>query len=185
MECRTLLGKTYRPRRSIVAIRDRCDFTIDRIRGVRTDRFRYVRNQLTDRPYTQPNYKDVPARQRPGAVFHHIAVMKDLYAKGSLSPGQAWFWADHRPAEELYDHTTDKDETKNLASDPEFAAQLAYHRGLLDAWIEQTDDQGQYPEPFESLKATMQRWRERCVNPEYDAVKKRFPDLAKPREGRR
>ncbi|MEN8663166.1 MAG: hypothetical protein ACN4GF_11525 [Lentimonas sp.] len=41
----------------VIGVRDRCDFTIDRIRTVRTEGFRYIRNFLTDRPYMQSQYR--------------------------------------------------------------------------------------------------------------------------------
>ncbi|MFB6173868.1 MAG: sulfatase, partial [Halobacteriales archaeon] len=45
-------------REYVVAARDRCDYTIDRIRAVVTDRYKYIRNFMTDRPYLQPQYRD-------------------------------------------------------------------------------------------------------------------------------
>ena len=179
MECRPLLGEGYSPRDHVVGVRDRCDFTIDRIRTVRTDRYRYVRNGLTDRPYTQPTYKD-----GGGGVFAYVKVMKQLYAEGKLNPRQAWFMAPHRPAEELYDHATDPDETVNLAGDPKHRAELTRHRGLLDAWITKTGDQGQRGEDDAGLLAVLRQWRDRCVNPEYDALKKKHPELSGPKPGR-
>ncbi|MDX1701247.1 MAG: sulfatase, partial [Melioribacteraceae bacterium] len=42
----------------VIAARDRCDFTIDRIRTVISDRYQYIRNFMTDKPYMQSNYRD-------------------------------------------------------------------------------------------------------------------------------
>lgn len=179
MECRPLLGEGYSPRDHIIGVRDRCDFTIDRIRTVRTDRYRYVRNGLTDRPYTQPTYKD-----GRGGLFAYVEVMKQLYAEGKLDARQAWFMAPDRLKEELYDHAADPDETVNLASDPEHQAELVRHRHLLNAWIGKTGDKGQQREDEAGLLAVLRQWRDRCVNPEYDALKKKHPDLAKPKRGR-
>ena len=58
----------------VISTRDRCDFTIDRIRSVRSKRFKYIRNFLTDRPYAQPTYMDVD-----GVEF--VRVMRQLYAE--------------------------------------------------------------------------------------------------------
>ena len=87
--------------------------------------------------------------------------------------------AQHRPSEELYDHTTDPDETVNLAGDPKHADALARHRVILKTWIKQTDDQAQYGESEAGLKDVLKRWGAKCVNPEYDAVKKKYPELWK------
>jgi arylsulfatase A-like enzyme len=57
MEGRNLF--TDPPRDFVISTRDRCDFTIDRIRSVRTKNFKYIKNFMTDRPYTQPTYMDV------------------------------------------------------------------------------------------------------------------------------
>ena len=48
------------------------------------------------------------------------------------------------PAEELYDLKADPHEIKNLADskDPAHAAKLKELRGLLEKWIEDTNDQG-------------------------------------------
>ncbi len=39
----------------VIAARDRCDETIDRIRCVRTRRYKYIRNFMPERLYLQPN----------------------------------------------------------------------------------------------------------------------------------
>jgi N-sulfoglucosamine sulfohydrolase len=59
----------------IVAARDRCDETIDRIRCVRTKQFKYIRNFLPDRPYTQRNdYKERPVRNQQPRIFARISA---------------------------------------------------------------------------------------------------------------
>jgi len=59
MEARDILAKDYQPRQAIFAARDRCDETVDRLRAVRTQDFKYIRNYLNERPHLQPNaYKD-------------------------------------------------------------------------------------------------------------------------------
>jgi arylsulfatase A-like enzyme len=45
-----------------------------------------------------------------------------------------------RPAEELYDLTTDPNELHNLAADPIQAGRLATMRSDLDAWMKQQGD---------------------------------------------
>lgn len=123
----------------IVAARDRCDETEDRIRCVRTKKHKYIRNYFPDRPYTQPNkYKE---RSYPA-----LAVGKELHAAGKLTPEQAAFFAPTRPAEELYDLESDPHEVKNLAASPAHAKALEELRTLLDRWIKETGDPGEIPE---------------------------------------
>ena len=50
---RPLFGPGARPRDFIVTARDRCDETVDRIRAVRDGRYKYIRNFMPERPYTQ------------------------------------------------------------------------------------------------------------------------------------
>jgi len=160
MEGRNLFADGYK-RDFVIGARDRCDYTIDRIRTVRTDDFRYIRNGLTDRPYMQPQYRDGK---------DYTLSLKKLYAEGKLSPIQAPFFSDVRPAEELYDHRNDPHETQNLANDPKYAEELKKHRDILDQWIAESKDQGQQRECEAGLAATLKRWGDKCVNPEYEGI---------------
>jgi arylsulfatase A-like enzyme len=135
LESRPFLGPNARPRDHIVCARDRCDETVDRIRAVRTRQHKYIRNFYPDRPYTQQNiYKDTS--------YPPLQVMRQLQAAGKLTVAQAPFMASHRPEEELYDLEADPYEISNLAAAPEQKQTLERLRGLLDAWIQQTKDNG-------------------------------------------
>lgn len=164
MEGQDLFAPDYKPREYVITARDRCDFTIDRIRGVRTQRYKYIRNFMTDRPYMQPNYRD---------NYESMKLMKRLYREGKLNAAQARFMSDYRPAEELYDMEKDPYELNSLADDPKYANVLKYHRDILEKWIKETDDKGQYPESPEALRAVYERFGEKCVNLEYDVFSRR------------
>jgi len=159
MESHDLFSNRHVPGEAVISARDRCDFTIDRIRTVRTDRYRYIRNFLTDRPWMQPNYRD---------DWEITKVMRRLHAEAELDPVQDRFWAGDRPAEELYDLNDDPHEIRNLAEDPALSDELQRHRAILEAWIAETDDKGRYPEDIPNLKYMFDWWGDRCVNPEYD-----------------
>ena len=155
MEGRVFLGPGAQRREFIIAARDRCDETVDRIRCVRTQRFKYIRNFFPDRPYTQQNvYKDVN--------YPTLAVMRQLYEEGRLSGAAAAFLAPRRPAEELYDLQADPHETRNLAEDPAHRRTLEQMRAILDRWIRETGDQGQYPEarvmPWDRDRTEVDGW---------------------------
>jgi N-sulfoglucosamine sulfohydrolase len=125
-------------RECVIAAKDRMDFTVDRVRSIRTDKgFKYIRNFMTDRPYWQSNYR---------SKRDYAKRMVQLYSEKQLTPGQAWFWGPDRPSEELYNLNTDPYELHNLADDPEYQAQLLQLRAQLDEWVKETDDKGQYPE---------------------------------------
>ena len=153
----------WNAREHVISARDRCDYTIDRIRSVRTKRFRYIRNFFPDRPYMQPNYRD---------EWEITQLMRKLHATGKLNPTQDRFWSDERPAEELYDIENDPHEIHNLADNPDYAEELKRHRDILNKWIKETDDKGQYTEDKPNLKYMYDWWGEKCINPEYDVLKK-------------
>jgi len=168
MEGRNLFATNYKPLEYVISARDRCDFTIDRIRCVTTRRFAYIRNFLTDRPYLQPQYRD---------DRDFTKVWKQLYAERKLTPEAARFVSPERPAEEFYDLENDPHQIRNLVDNPKYEKELNRHRKILEDWIRETDDKGQYPESPESLLQVMYRWGKRCVNPEYEAVRKKYGNI--------
>jgi arylsulfatase A-like enzyme len=135
MQGRDILAADYRPREAVFTARDRCDETVDRIRSVRTDRFKYIRNGHPGRPHLQPNrYKDAKPT---------VKRLRELHAAGTLTglPEQLLF-APTRAPEELYDLHADPFETRNRAADPGLKDVLADLRGRLARWQAGTRDPG-------------------------------------------
>lgn len=126
----------------IFGARDRCDMTVFRIRTVRDSRYRYIRNFTPDRPFLQ--YNEYKEKQYPAWT-----LLPKLQAAGKLTPPQEALCAPNMPAEELYDLDTDPHEIRNLAGSSEHAGTLKRFRGVLQNWIETTDDQGRILEPEE------------------------------------
>ncbi|MEF8885500.1 MAG: sulfatase [Haloarculaceae archaeon] len=151
-------------REFVVAARDRCDYTRDRIRAVVTDRYKYIRNYMTDRPYLQPQYRD--GRE-------YMTVLKRLHEAGALDETQSRFVSDERPAEELYDLRADPHETENLvhSDDREHATALGRLRETLARWTVETGDEGGEPESDAALAAVVQRWGDEAVDDVYDRVR--------------
>jgi N-sulfoglucosamine sulfohydrolase len=163
MEGQDFMGADYKPKAYTISARDRCDYTIEKIRAVITPRFKYLRNYTDDRPFMQPSYKD------PWDVSKKFRAMM---AAGEMNKTQMIFFDPKGKApEELYDLETDPHEIYNLAEDPNYAEHLARHRIYLAEWIEETGDQGQTPESDLGLLCALKRWGDRCVNPEYDRVR--------------
>jgi arylsulfatase A-like enzyme len=128
------------PKEYVFGARDRCDETVFRLRTVRDERYRYIRNFTPERPFLQPNeYKE---KQYP--VWN---LLKELHAAHQLSPAQEKLCQPNMPAEELYDLESDPWEINNLAGSPQHAATLARLRRVLEEWIEATHDQGRQLEP--------------------------------------
>ena len=162
MEGANFLAADYSHREFVVAARDRCDYTIERIRALVTPRFKYLRNYLTDRPFMQPSYKD------PWPVSKRF---REMMANGEMNEAQLVFFGPKKEPEELYDLANDPHEIHNLAKDPKFKKILDQHRRLLDGWIKETGDQGLKTESDPGLLAVLKRWGTKCVNPEYDRVR--------------
>ncbi len=125
-------------RKFVFSTRDRMDETVDRIRAVRSGRFKYIRNYYPELPYTQLNtYKKT--------MYPVLTLMKVLYRKGKLSSEQAAFMGPNRSQEELYDLETDPYEMHNLIDDPNYSDDLEHLRFVLNKWIKE-NDKGTYPE---------------------------------------
>jgi arylsulfatase A-like enzyme len=134
MQAKDILSPDYKKRNAIFAARDRCDETVEHMRCLRTQRYKYIRNFLPERPHLQPNrYKD-----KKDIL---IALRKDHEA-GTLNAAQELIFAPTRPKEELYDLKNDPYEINNLADDPNHQEQLLKFRARLDKWIVDSHDQG-------------------------------------------
>jgi N-sulfoglucosamine sulfohydrolase len=128
MEARPLIG-TDRPhsREYVYSARDGWDEVNECMRTVSTKQHAYIRNYLPELPYDQHQaYLD----------FHRPAVheMRRLKAEGKLSGPTALFFADCKPAEELYDMVHDPHQLTNLADDPASASILADLRAKMADW---------------------------------------------------
>ena len=125
-------------REYVYASRDRYDESYDMVRAVRDRRFKYMRNYRPDLPYLLW----IPYRNRHPIVQE----MWRLYLAGELEGPQLLMFRESRPPEELYDTEADPYEIRNLAGEPEHAADLERLRGALDAWIDEVGDMGRVPE---------------------------------------
>lgn len=165
LDGQNLFAKDYTPAKYVLGARDRCDYTIDRIRTVRSENYRYIRNYYLNRPMMQAGYRD----NQP-----MVKDLRQLYHEGKLTAYQSRHWFGDRPEEELYDIRADPHQMENLVENPDFEAVLKEHRNILETWMKETDDKGQYPESALQLKATYDLWKDRPIfrdaeiNPDYD-----------------
>ena len=161
MEGQDLFSEKMVPREFVATARDRCDQTIDRIRSIRTDRFRFTRNYMLDRVLLQPQYRD-------GRPF--VQDLRNAYALGTLDPKLSQIYFGERPYEELYDVKADPAQLNNLIDDPKYADEVARHRKLLDGWLAKGDE-GAGDEPAIELEmASSKKWGI-GVNPEYESIR--------------
>lgn len=162
-EGQDLFAKNFKPRTFVGSAKDRLDHTIDRVRSIRTDRFRYTRNFFLDRVFLQPQYRD----PRP-----FLKSVREAYADGTLAPKLAEIYFGERPAEELYDVVKDPAQVKNLATDPKFTKILKEHRAILDAWLADGGDLGAANEPDEELRMNGEETKWGIgVNAEYERIR--------------
>ncbi len=116
----------------ILAARDRMDIAMDRMRAVRTRKFKYIRNYQPAVPYMQKNpYKE--------AEYPTWNLVKELARENKLTPTQALFAAPDKPIEELFDLAADTDEVHNLAMDSAFEPTLRELRAVIDEFVQEND----------------------------------------------
>jgi arylsulfatase A-like enzyme len=145
MQSRIFLGPLAdSPRTFVFAARDRIDETVERIRSVHGTRYHYLRNFTPGPTFASLNrYKE--------KCFPILPLMRQMDARGELAGPPAALMARRGPSEELYDTQADPHEIRNLvdSNQPEHHDALVQLRAALDAWIVETGDRGQWPEPPE------------------------------------
>ena len=149
----------------VFAARDRMDTSIDRMRAVRTERFKYIRNYLPAVPYMQHNaYKE--------KSYPTWNLVKELTRAGTIRPPEAaLFAAATKPIEELYDLAADPHEVCNLAADRTHAATLKELRGLVDQWVRDYDRGTAYEDPVDIFRGYNGRLPEEADGGKGDAEK--------------
>ena len=147
MHGQVLLGPlAKREQKYVFGARDRADDAVQRIRTVRSARYRYIRNFMPERPFLAPHlYKDVN--------YPVYSVIRQFQKEGKLTPAQATLTAPRLPDEELYDVQNDPYEVNNLADSPapEHKQALLELREALAHWITETNDKGRFVESPEVL----------------------------------
>ena len=143
MHGRDFLGQEQgAPREYIFASRDRVDEATDRIRCVRDKRYKYIRNDMPEKPYAQAQvYREMNYPTR--------TPLMEMAARGQLNPVQARFFLPSKPKEELYDLQNDPWEINNLAGDETYSNTLERLRTALEQYIKEVGDMAARPEPEE------------------------------------
>ncbi|MRI00149.1 sulfatase-like hydrolase/transferase [Kriegella sp. EG-1] len=124
---------------------DRFDGVYDRLRAVRSKRYKYIKS-----------YNVKLAHALPVAYREQMPMMREMrrmFKQGKLNKQQALWLTSPKPVEELYDLKSDPFELHNLASLPELKDTLMQFRKVLDKWIIDSHDLGEYPE-----KQLIKKW---------------------------
>lgn len=117
--------------------RGRMDERVDLVRSVMNERYVYLRQYMPHRIYGQ--YIQYMFQTPTTQVWH------DLYQAGKLNETQQRFW-ERKPAEELYELSTDRDEVVNLVGSLEHQGILVKMRSAHEAWEREIRDVGFLPE---------------------------------------
>ncbi|MFW6099900.1 MAG: sulfatase-like hydrolase/transferase [Bacteroidota bacterium] len=136
---RPFFGKNKGERQILFTARDRCDETVDIIRSVRTDQYKYIRNFCSFLPHLQHNrYKD-------GKEI--TQTLREMHQQGSLPGPLDSVYFEPRPKEELYDLEEDPHEMNNLADNPRYDDVRNRLRDELYSKMKEYRDMGLIPEP--------------------------------------
>ena len=117
---------------------DRFDENPDRIRAVRDDKFKYIRNYFPENSHALN-----VAYRRQMVLMRHLT---SLHLQGKLSKEHDLWFRVPKLREELYDLENDPFELNNLSEKPEYSNQLNNLSKVLDDWIKEIDDLGRIPE---------------------------------------
>lgn len=140
----------------VFTMRDRRDETVDRIRAIRSKKFKYIKNYYNDRPYTQYNtYKEMR--------YPMLPLMHVMFKEGKLNDTQKIFMDSLRPVEELYDLEKDPFEINNLSENPDYLSELKKLRYALNEWVKK-NDLGTYPEDKDEILAAQGEASKRLKN---------------------
>ena len=130
--------KSLKKRIYLFTASDRFDELTDRIRAVKSKRFKYVRNYNVEKPHAL----NVVYRTQMNLMKH----LNELNKSNSLSDKQKlWFQVPKRP-EEFYDLENDPFELNNLIEDEKFSLHINELKLQLDSWLKNINDLGEIPE---------------------------------------
>jgi len=129
------------------------DFNVYPIRSVRTKRYKYIRNLLSDCYHT--NHSDLLRNDGRGGFWDSW----DEVAKTNIDAASIIEKYYQRPAEEFYDLQNDPDEQNNLIGYEKYKKQTNEMRKLLDEWMKEQGDKETIlntPYPLDGPKPDMQ-----------------------------
>jgi hypothetical protein len=134
----TFCGPKETQREYIFATRDRYDSTYDKVRAVRDQRFKLIRNDCPE----MPRLGWLPFRNKHAAT----QALWVGAADGTLTPAQRWATECPRPVWELYDTKNDPHELTNVAYHSDHTATLERLQHALHNWEMRFDRYGNIPE---------------------------------------
>ena len=130
--------ESKKKRKYLFTASDRFDEHPDRIRAVKSKRFKYIRNYNINKPHALPiGYRN----QMP--LMKHLNKLND---SNMLSPEQKLWFQVPKNLEEFYDLENDPFELNNLIGDNNYSKELNELRKQLDNWMKEINDLGHISE---------------------------------------
>lgn len=125
-------------RKYLVTASDRFDGQFDRVRAIRTQRYKFIRNYYPENPHALlVSYREqMPMMQN----------LNRLFQAGKLNTDQAQWLTAPRAAMEFYDLEKDPYELNNLIGEKKHRTIIAELEQELDKWIEESGDLGEISE---------------------------------------
>ena len=117
---------------------DRFDEVIDRIRAVKTKKYKYIRNYDINKPHALNNYYRTQM-----ALMRHLTALNE---SNLLSAEQKLWFNVPKNLEEFYDLENDPFELNNLIGEKKYSKEIENLRIQLDNWIDQINDPVNIPE---------------------------------------
>ena len=117
---------------------DRFDEHPDRIRAVRGEKYKYIRNYFPENSHALN-----VAYRRQMVLMRHL---NSLHLNGKLSKEHDLWFRVPKLKEELYDLENDPFELNNLSNSTDYEEELNKLSNVLDMWLEEIDDLGRIPE---------------------------------------
>jgi len=143
MTSRSIIEEDPSPREYIYSARDLWDEILEQSRAITTDKFRYIKNNITEQSYDA--HQAYLEFYRPA-----VHIMRELNKEGKLNSLQASFFSPTKQKEELYDIVNDPYETTNLIDNPEYKEVVRKMRGYYANWNSKNHDHGMDPINWEN-----------------------------------
>ena len=136
----SILNSPEIEREYLVTASDRFDEEVDRIRSVKTKKFKLIKNYYPNKSHALP----VAYREN----MPMMKLFNEFNSMGKLNYNQKKWFLTPKSTFELYDLTNDPYELNNLSDKDEFKKIVKKMDSILNNWIVQTKDLGEYPESF-------------------------------------
>ena len=134
----SFLNNSGLKREYLVSTSDRFDEEVDRIRSIKTKKYKLIKNYYLDKSHALP----VAYRQK----MPMMQIMSKLYNENKLNKIQSKWFDSPKKEIEFYDIENDPNELNDLSNELKYQEIIFLMLKKLDQWILQTNDLGEFPE---------------------------------------